>query len=43
MTGVIKGIDKIFLQAIIDTYGYYAFGKLYTSKLPGTAVVVGCG
>lgn len=36
--GVIKGVGRIYLQAVVDTYGSYAFGKLYTSKLPETAV-----
>jgi len=40
MVGPIKGIGRIYLQAVIDTYGSYAFGKLYTSKLPETAVDV---
>jgi len=40
MVGTIKGICRIYLQAVVDTYGSYAFGKLYTSKLPETAVDV---
>ena len=40
MVGTIKGIGRIYLQAVIDTYGLYAFGKLYSSKLPETAVDV---
>jgi transposase InsO family protein len=40
MVGTIKGIGRIYLQAVVDTYGSYAFGKLYTSKLPETAVDV---
>ena len=38
MVGTLKGIGRIYLQAVVDTYGSYAFGKLYTSKLPETAV-----
>ena len=38
--GVIKGVGRIYLQAVVDTYGSYAFGKLYTSKLPETAADV---
>jgi len=34
MVGVMKGVGKIYLQAVVDTYSSYAFGKLYTSKLP---------
>ena len=40
MIGTIKGVGRIYLQAVVDTYGSYAFGKLYTSKLPETAVDV---
>jgi hypothetical protein len=28
---------RVYLQAVVDTYGSYAFGKLYTSKIPETA------
>ena len=38
--GTIKGIGRIWLQAVVDTYGSFAFGKLYTSKLAETAVDV---
>lgn len=38
--GRIKGTGRIWLQAVVDTYGSFAFGKLYTSKLPETAVDV---
>jgi transposase InsO family protein len=38
MVGTIKGVGRIYLQAAVDTYGSYAFGKLYTSKHPITAV-----
>ena len=40
MVGTIKGVGRVYLQAVVDTYGSYAFGKLYTSKLPGTAADV---
>lgn len=40
MVGTIKGVGRIYLQAVVDTYGSYAFGKLYTSKHPITAVDV---
>ena len=39
-------MGRIYLQAVVDTYGSYAFGKLYlsavvdTSKLPETAIDV---
>ncbi len=35
--GTLKGIGRVYLQAVIDTYGSYAFGKLYTSKGGETA------
>ncbi len=35
--GYLKGIGRVYLQAVIDTYGSYAFGKLYTSKGAETA------
>ncbi len=38
--GTIKGVGSIYLQNVVDTYGSYAFGKLYTSKLPETAADV---
>ncbi|MFZ5884572.1 MAG: IS481 family transposase [Chloroflexota bacterium] len=36
--GRMKGVGRIYLQAVVDTYGSFAFGKLYTSKRPETAV-----
>jgi transposase InsO family protein len=38
--GRIKGVGRIWRQAVVDTYGSFAFGKLHTSKLPETAVDV---
>ncbi|MCE5281442.1 MAG: integrase core domain-containing protein [Deltaproteobacteria bacterium] len=40
MVGSLKGIGRVYLQAVVDTFGSFAFGKLYTSKLPETAVDV---
>lgn len=34
--GHIKGVGKIYMQAVIDTYGSFGFAKLYTSKMPTT-------
>ena len=36
--GRLKGVGRIYLQALVDTYSSLAFGKLYTSKRPETAV-----
>ena len=38
MLGTLKGLGRVYLQAVLDTYGSYGFGKLYASKLPETAV-----
>lgn len=38
--GRLKGVGRIYLQAVIDTYGSFGFAKLYTSKRPETAVDV---
>lgn len=40
MVGTLKGIGRVYLQNVVDTYGSYAFGKLYTSKQPETAADV---
>lgn len=36
MVGATKGVGRISLQAVVDTYGSSAFGKLSTSKPPET-------
>lgn len=38
--GRIKGVGMIYLQAVVDTYGSYAFGRLYISKLPECSVEI---
>lgn len=38
--GRIKGVGRIWLQAVVDTYGSFAFGKLYASKIAETSVDV---
>lgn len=38
--GHLKGIGKLYLQAVVDTYGSYAFGYLHTQKLPEHAALV---
>ena len=35
--GYIKGIGKIYMQTVIDTYGSFGFAKLYTTKCAITA------
>ena len=38
--GHLKGVGKVYLQAVVDTYGSYAFGYLHTGKLPEHAAAV---
>lgn len=38
--GYLKGVGKVYLQAVVDTYGSYAFGFLHTGKLPVCSVAV---
>lgn len=36
--GTLKGVGKVYLQSSIDCHSRYAWGRLYTNKLPVTAV-----
>jgi len=38
--GSLKGVGKVYLHAVVDTYGSYAFGFLHVSKQPEAAVAV---
>jgi transposase InsO family protein len=38
MVGTLKGVGRVYLQSAIDCYSRYAWGRLYTTKLPVTAV-----
>jgi len=38
--GRLKGVGKVYLHVIVDTYGSYAFGFLHTTKQPEAAVAV---
>ena len=38
--GRLKGVGKVYLHAIVDSYSSYAFGFLHTSKQPEAAVAV---
>lgn len=40
LVGVFKGVGKVYLHTVVDTYGSYAFGFLHTSKVPEAAVAV---
>jgi transposase InsO family protein len=36
--GTLKGVGKVYMQTALDCRSRYAWGRLYTSKLPITAV-----
>ena len=38
--GQLKGVGKVYLHTVVDTFGSYAFGFLHTSKQPEAAVAV---
>jgi len=38
--GHIKGVGKVWLQAVVDTFGSWGFAYLHTGKLPEHAVAV---
>lgn len=38
--GQLKGVGKVYLDAVVDTYGSYAFGFLHTGKFPEAAAAV---
>lgn len=38
--GTLKGVGRVYLQAVVDTYGSCAFGFLCTSKRPETAAAL---
>lgn len=38
--GSLKGVGKVYLHAVVDTFGSYAFGFLHVSKQPEVAVAV---
>ncbi|MCX7830604.1 MAG: IS481 family transposase [Acidobacteria bacterium] len=38
--GALKGVGKVYMQAVVDTYGSYAFGYLHSGKIPEQAVAV---
>ena len=39
-SGTLKGIGRVYLHAVVDTHGSYAFGFLHVSKQPEAAVAV---
>ena len=38
--GTLKGVGRVYLQSVIDCFSRHAWGRLYTNKLPITAVHV---
>ncbi|NPV54701.1 MAG: IS481 family transposase [Firmicutes bacterium] len=35
--GTLKGVGRLYMQAVVDTYSSFAFAKLYTAKIAITA------
>ena len=40
LVGTLKGVGRVYLQSVLDCHSRYAWGRLYTTKLPVTAVHV---
>ena len=40
MVGTLKGVGRVYLQTVIDCHSRHAWGRLYTNKVPVTAVHV---
>lgn len=40
MVGSLKGVGRVYLQTVIDCHNRYTWGRLYTNKMPVTAVHV---
>jgi transposase InsO family protein len=38
--GNFKGLGKVYMQAVVDTFGSYGFATLHTSKRPETAALI---
>ena len=38
--GHFKGVGKVYMQAVVDTYGSYGFAYLHTGKLPEHAAAI---
>lgn len=38
--GTLKGVGRVYLQTVLDCYSRHAWARLYTSKLPLTAVQI---
>jgi len=38
MVGTLKGIGRVYLQTVVDCHSRYAWGRMYTTKVPVTAV-----
>ncbi len=38
--GTLKGVGKVYIQTVLDCYSRHVWARLYTSKLPVTAVHV---
>lgn len=40
LVGTLKGVGRVYLQTVLDCFSRYTWGRLYTTKMPVTAVHV---
>ena len=38
--GTLEGIGKVYIQTVLDCFSRYVWARLYTSKMPVTAVQI---
>ena len=38
--GTLKGVGKVYIQTVLDCFSRYVWARLYTSKMPVTAVQI---
>ena len=38
--GILKGVGKVYIQTVLDCFSRYVWARLYTSKMPVTAVQI---
>jgi hypothetical protein len=32
--GTLRGVGKVYVQVVVDVFCFFAFAKVYTSKMP---------
>ena len=38
LAGTHKGVGRVYIQTVLDCFSRYVWARLYTSKMPVTAV-----